>query len=187
MRSERPSHTLTFRRMLLHRIPQHAGSSTRSLTSLRRFSACSTNRLNADRSIYVSKSTNPYFNLTLEDWCVHYYFMSPLALTNHVKGYSDISRQRTHYCFSIETTPAWSQDATRIHGKKSTCKSLRRLGRRGFVEGAEVEPCTTYVYNMFELEVSLNVICGLGSREHQLLHTPLAFRFRPERDGEACS
>ncbi|KAF7789355.1 hypothetical protein EIP86_000299 [Pleurotus ostreatoroseus] len=38
----------------------------RSLTSHRR-------GLHADRSIYVSKSTNPYFNLTLEDWCATFF------------------------------------------------------------------------------------------------------------------
>ncbi|EKM59482.1 uncharacterized protein PHACADRAFT_137307 [Phanerochaete carnosa HHB-10118-sp] len=38
------------------------------LTGSRRLSACSAHTLSAERSIYVSKSTNPYFNLTFEDW-----------------------------------------------------------------------------------------------------------------------
>ncbi|KAI0082522.1 Lipoyltransferase and lipoate-protein ligase [Panus rudis PR-1116 ss-1] len=34
----------------------------------RRFSTCTSTRLEASHSIYVSKSTNPYFNLSVEDW-----------------------------------------------------------------------------------------------------------------------
>ncbi|KIP07731.1 hypothetical protein PHLGIDRAFT_410732 [Phlebiopsis gigantea 11061_1 CR5-6] len=66
--SERPLHTLTSRRMLLLRTLQHAGRATKCLTHTRSFAVSATTRLSVDRSIYVSKSTNPYFNLTLEDW-----------------------------------------------------------------------------------------------------------------------
>ena len=71
--SERPLHTLslTFCCMLLLRTLQHAGHTARCLTHTRGFAASATTKLSADRSIYVSKSTNPYFNLTLEDWYVY--------------------------------------------------------------------------------------------------------------------
>lgn len=53
--------------MLWPRSLQHA---RKALTTLRHISACAPHSLSAERSIYVSKSTNPYFNLTLEDWSV---------------------------------------------------------------------------------------------------------------------
>ncbi|KAI0053750.1 Lipoyltransferase and lipoate-protein ligase [Auriscalpium vulgare] len=41
---------------------------TRLSSYSRQFSSSRTTYLDADHSIYVSTSTNPYFNLTLEDW-----------------------------------------------------------------------------------------------------------------------
>lgn len=88
-------------RMLL----QHVHRSTKLAATFRRFS---TTPLTPSHSIYVSNSTNPYFNLSLEDWFVRYSVTSDTWTLNIILGCSDINRTRTHSCCCTEMRRASS-------------------------------------------------------------------------------
>ncbi|KAI0773387.1 Lipoyltransferase and lipoate-protein ligase [Irpex lacteus] len=59
----------------------HAPKSIAQWSAPRLFSTTASLHLNPNHSIYVSKSTNPYFNLSLEDWLFrHKHHKEPLLL-----------------------------------------------------------------------------------------------------------
>ena len=80
---------------LLRRGPRHFSISQSTLT--------------AKHSIYVSQSTDPYFNLSFEDWygsTLGIYFAVSGEYNVRGSGYSRRSRFRSHSCSSTATNHA---------------------------------------------------------------------------------
>lgn len=91
-------------RMLL----QYVRRSTKLAATSHRFSTSSTSSLTPSHSIYVSNSTNPYFNLSLEDWFVRHSAVSENWILNITIGCSDINHIRTRSCCCTEMRRASS-------------------------------------------------------------------------------
>ena len=111
---------------------------------VRTYAAIPSTSLKPTHSIYVSNSTNPYFNLTFEDWCVPLF--SIVAQKSRPRaGSSASTHQRLRSCFCTETHPVSSSDGTRTPGKRSTLLHHKQEVSLGSDDAAAVELYTMYV------------------------------------------
>jgi len=111
----------------------------------------------ADHDIYISSSSDPYFNLTLEDWYVGMYIIfTPAYLRVYfTTGFFDIPLLHHPCCSYIEILLALSSVGIKIHGQRLTSLRYVPSAFHSCVEEAGEEQCT------------MHVLLLLGIREHR--------------------
>lgn len=134
-------------------------------------------------SIYVSESTDPYFNLTLEDWCVlRLRIRGVRSYILRAAGYSGTSRQSSRCCSCIGTARAWSSAGTRTHGRRSTCARRGRRASPSFADTAGAARCIMYVPFSVRPSVRITGPARAGLGQHELLDSPAPRVVRPACD-----